>query len=137
MNNQQETMLIQAPLHRVQQTLLDPLALPEWNPAFLTISGPANAATGVRYPIAIRGGLRGYFEYQSIEAHRIDTTWHVPGFTETGRWQLEPYDETTVVIHGFQHQGTLARILSRGFDGVAELRLNRLAQRLQNHATDV
>lgn len=129
MNDQQATVLVPAPLHVVRQALLDPLALAEWNPAFLTIKGSAEAAVGVRYPITTRGGLRGYFEYLLIETGRIDTAWRVPGLAETGTWRLEAHGASTLVVHGFQHQGPLARVLR--FDGVAQLRLDRLAQRVQ------
>ncbi|MET8141526.1 hypothetical protein ABZU32_14560 [Sphaerisporangium sp. NPDC005288] len=60
----------------------------------------------------------------------------VPGVgsrRENGTWLLRPRAEGgTVVTHGFQHQGPLARALSRAYRGVAELRLDRLSQRAEH-----
>ncbi|MET8156831.1 SRPBCC family protein [Sphaerisporangium sp. NPDC005289] len=133
MTVQEETRLVRAPLSRVREILLDPRALPDWNPAFLTLGGPGHAAVGVSYPITVRGGLSGNWEYTAIEDERIDTAWHLPGFHENGTWLLRPRAEGgTVVTHGFQHQGPLARALSRAYRGVAELRLDRLSQRAED-----
>lgn len=129
MTTQQATRLINAPLPQVRNVLLDPRALPAWNPAFHTVDGPAQAATGISYPITVRGGLTGTWQYTTIDEQRIDTTWRVPGFHETGTWRLEPQGKGTLVTHEFRHQGPLARLLSNAYRGVAELRLDRLAER--------
>jgi uncharacterized protein YndB with AHSA1/START domain len=127
--SQQATRLINAPLAQIREALLDPRALPEWNPAFRTVDGPAEAATGVSYPITVRGGLSGNWQYTTIDDQRIDTTWRVPGFHETGTWRFEARGEGTLVTHEFRHQGPLASLLSNAYRGVAELRLDRLSQR--------
>jgi len=131
MNEQRATHLVHAPLEVVRQVLLDPVALADWNPAFLSVGGPAEASTGVDYPITTRGGLRGFFAYLRIKSDRIDTTWRVPGLTETGTWLLEQRGGDTLVVHAFRQDGPLARLLSRAFDGVAQLRLLRLQERVQ------
>jgi uncharacterized protein YndB with AHSA1/START domain len=129
MTSQRATRLINAPLSQVRDALLDPRALPEWNPAFRTVAGPVGAATGVSYPITVRGGLTGAWQYATIEDQRIDTTWRVPGFHENGTWRFERHGPDTLVTHEFRHEGPLARLLSNAYRGVAELRLDRLAQR--------
>ncbi|GLW07478.1 hypothetical protein Misp01_26080 [Microtetraspora sp. NBRC 13810] len=130
MTSQASTRYVPAPLSRVRQVLLDPLALPDWNSAFLTLAGPAHAATGVSYPITVRGGFSGSWEYTKITDRRIDADWRFPGFLENGTWRLRPHGDGTVVTHEFRHQGPMARILSKAYRGVAELRLDRLVQRV-------
>ncbi|WP_433434792.1 SRPBCC family protein [Nonomuraea sp. CA-141351] len=129
MTHQRATRFLNAPLDRVRHALLDPQALPEWNPAFRSLNGPARAATGTRYLITVKGELSGTWEYTRIDDHDIDTTWQVPGFRETGTWHLRPHDYGTIVTHEFRHEGPLARLLSKAYRGVAELRLDRLTQR--------
>lgn len=130
MNEQDATRLIHAPPARIRAILLDPLALPEWNPAFHTITGPPQATTGTQWPITARGNLRGYWEYAQISDLRVDTVWQVTGLHETGTWELAPDAAGTRVTHAFGHRGPLAVVLSRAYAGVAELRLDRLAERV-------
>lgn len=134
MTSQEATRLVNAPPSTVRRALLDTRALPDWNPAFHSIDGPAGAAVGVRYPITVRGGLRGHWEYTLITDHRVEAAWQVPGFGETGVWRLEKRPTGTMVTHSFEHRGGLARILSNAYRGVAELRLDRLAQRMAQQA---
>jgi hypothetical protein len=44
-------------------------------------------------------------------------------------WQLRPHQGGPLVSHEFTHEGPLARVLSKAYRGVAELRLDRLAER--------
>jgi hypothetical protein len=60
--------------------LLDPLALPLWNEAFLSFDGPATPAVGVRYTLRARPGLSGWLEYTAITPSRIEMSWQVPVF---------------------------------------------------------
>lgn len=121
--------LIPAPLPRIREILLQPRHLPEWNPAFRTLSGPTTAKAGERYSLTVRGGLRGHVEYTEIGDRDVAMAWRVPGFQETGTWRLESRGAATLVTHQFAHEGPLARALSSAFVGVAELRLERLADR--------
>ena len=83
----------------VRGILLRPLALPEWNPAFLAIGGSAHA--GDRPPSFAHGhhGLRGEFRYLAIEPDRVDMEWNVPGMLEQCSWLLEPEHGGTRVSH--------------------------------------
>ncbi|MCM0674848.1 SRPBCC family protein [Micromonospora phytophila] len=128
MTNERATRLVDVPPSQVRLLLLNAQALPDWNPAIRFIDGPAEASTGVRYAIKVRGGLSGTWEYIRIYEQHIDMTWRVPGFLETGTWLLRPDGGGTMVTHEFQHQGPLAHVLSNAFRGVAELRLDRLSQ---------
>lgn len=123
-------LLIDATPDQVRAVLLEPLQLPEWNPAFLRLTGPAPAIVEQRYPITVRPGLSGHFSYPSIETDRIEMRWDVPGFAETASWQLAQHGNRTEVTHRLQHAGPLATLLSPAYRGVAELRLARLAQRV-------
>jgi hypothetical protein len=64
---------------KVRRVLLDTLALPDWNPAFRAIDGPARAATAVGYPIIVHPGLTRHFEYAAIGPHRIDRVQRFSG----------------------------------------------------------
>ena len=89
MNGKQSArLLIDATPDQVRAVLLEPLQLPEWNPAFLHLTGPAPPIVDQRYPITVRPRLSGHFSYTSIETDRIEMRWDVPGFTETASWQL-------------------------------------------------
>jgi hypothetical protein len=129
-SEQSANLLIHATAQQTRATLLAPMSLPDWNPAFRSIAGPDAAVIGERYPITVRPGLAGYFEYTSIEPDRIETHWEVPGLSETGYWHLRQGGPGTDVSHGFRHAGPLAALLSPAYRGVARLRLDRLARRL-------
>ena len=58
--------------------LLDPLALPLWNEAFLHIDGPPVPSVGTRYTLRVRPGLSGWLEYTAITSDRVEITWQVP-----------------------------------------------------------
>lgn len=130
MTGQRAALLVRAEPAAVRAVLLRPLEIPDWNPAFLTLAGPDAAAVGTGYPITVRGGLRGTFAYTGIGASTIGWSWHVPGLDETGHWRLTPRDGGTLVEHEFTHRGPLARVLRAAFEGVAELRLGRLSDRV-------
>ena len=115
----------------VHRILLDPRALPDWNPAFNAVVGPPTPQPGVSYAIRVRPGLTGTLEYTTITPHLVEITWQVPGFRETGSWTVEQQGASTVVSHEFRHSGPLASALRRNYRGVAALRLQRLAQRLE------
>lgn len=120
------TRRLQAPLLRVLKVLLEPQQLPRWNPAFLSLGGPREPHSGVRYPIMVHGGMHGFFEYLDIGARYVSTTWQVPGFRETGTWCLEPRGAATVVRHEYEHHGDQAGPLR----ALAGLGLHRLADRV-------
>ena len=134
MNTLSSYILIAAPPHVVRQILLEPTALAEWNPAFMSVQGPEHANIAQRYPIQVRGGLTGHWEYRSISEEVIEGYWEVPGLTETNTWELRPYGSGTHVTHSFQHRGALAALLRPAFANVAQLRLSRLAQRAGERA---
>ncbi|WP_200207716.1 SRPBCC family protein [Micromonospora coerulea] len=130
MSTQQATRIIDETSARVREILLDAARLPDWNSAFLSIEDPGGTAADREFAIVVRPGLRGTWRYTVIEDERIDTAWKVPGFAETGTWQLRPHSTgRTLVTHGFEHRGPLARVLANAYRGVAEVRLDRLAQR--------
>lgn len=125
---------VNAPLPVVRNILLEPLSLPDWNPAFLAMRGPHTATEGVHYPVQVRGGLSGYWEYRLIADTVIEGYWEVPGLSETNTWEFQPHGRGTYITHSFQHRGALAAVLRPAFAGVARLRLDRLADRAQGRA---
>jgi len=78
---QHATSAIPAAPADVRRLLVDPLALPSWNPAFHSIDGTTRPAAGTPYAIRVRPGLTGWLEYTRIGRDRIDMAWHVPGST--------------------------------------------------------
>ncbi|MEW2570692.1 SRPBCC family protein [Streptomyces sp. NPDC047070] len=133
-NGHSSHILIPAPVGIVRQILLEPTALAEWNPAFLSVKGPSEALTGRRYPLVARGALRGHWEYVSIGETLVEGRWEVPGLAETNSWSLLPHGEGTHVTHSFTHRGGLAALLRPAFAGVADLRLDRLSGRAAQRA---
>ncbi len=85
---EQATDTIPARPTAIRHLLLDALALPEWNEAFLDIEGPPAAAEGSRYALRVRPGLSGELRYTAVEPDRIEITWQVPGFREVGTWAI-------------------------------------------------
>jgi hypothetical protein len=121
---------IPAPHAVVRAILLEPAALPEWIPGFRAITAGWRARVGVRYPVAVRGGLTGYLIYSATGERRIETTWRVPGLVESASWTLIPSGSGVLVRHSFEHSGPAAALLRRGsFENVADLRLTALAER--------
>lgn len=120
---EQASLAIQATPDRIHKVLLDALALPEWNEAFLAIEGPAD---GGRYRLRVRPGLSGWLEYTAIEPNRVEVSWHVPGFRETGTWLLDDH----LTTHSFHQTGPLAAALRSSYRGIAAVRLERLERRL-------
>ena len=132
MNEQSAKRYVHASPERVRTILLRPLSYPDWNPAFLSMRGPAPVIVGQAYEIRTRGGLAGTFTYTKIEDDLIEATWQVPGLRETGTWHMQATSTGTIVVHEFSQQGVLARALSAAFRGVAELRVGRLAERAES-----
>jgi len=124
-------VLINAPVDVVRQVLLEPAALADWNPAFLSIEAPRTAAVGQRYPVKVKGGLSGFLEYRSITGPLIEAHWETVGFREDHTWELTAHHGGAHVRHAFEHRGALAAVLRPAFAGVAELRLGRLAVRAE------
>ncbi|AVH55802.1 MULTISPECIES: SRPBCC family protein [Streptomyces] len=131
MNTRSSHILIPAPPDVVRQILLEPTELADWNSAFLTIQGPKHAIVGERYPIVVRGGLRGHWAYRQITDELIEGRWDVPGLTEENSWQLRPHGSGTHVTHALQQRGALASVLRSATVNVAELRLERLYKRAE------
>ncbi len=115
----------------IRHVLLEALALPEWNEAFLGIDGPADPTIGTRYAIRVRPGLTGELQYTRIEPDRIEITWQVPGFREVGTWTIAAGSEVT---HTFEQTGPLATVLRPAYRNIATIRLARLTNRVRQLA---
>ena len=118
---------IAAPAELVRSILLRPLALPEWNPAFLAIGGSDDATIGHAHPLTVTGGLRGEFRYIAIEPDRVDMEWNVPGMLERCSWMLQPERGGTRVSHEVQRTGPLAIVFRSQTETLPGLRLDRLS----------
>ncbi|MFD4711907.1 hypothetical protein ACFWN5_19865 [Streptomyces sp. NPDC058430] len=129
MNEQSAQRVIRATPQAIRTVLLQPAALPDWNPAIHSITGPDHARIGLRYRVTARGGLSGHLEYREITEDRIGLHFQVQGLREDNWSLLTPQGSVTLVQHGFSHGGPLAKLLSGAFQGVAELRLDRLEER--------
>lgn len=128
---EQATDTVPATPAAIRQVLLDALALPEWNEAFLGIHGPAQASVGARYDLRVRPGLAGELQYTVIEPDRIEITWQVPGFREVGEWTIGADGQVT---HAFEQTGPLATVLRPAYRNVAIIRLARLTNRIRQFA---
>jgi hypothetical protein len=128
---EQATDTIPAHPTAIRHVLLDALALPEWNEAFLAIDGPAEAAEDTRYALRVRPGFAGELQYTVVEPDRIEITWQVPGFREVGTWTIGPDSHVT---HTFEQSGPLATVLRPAYRNIATIRLARLANRVRQLA---
>jgi hypothetical protein len=125
---EQATEIIHASPAAIRHVLLDALALPEWNEAFLAIDGPAEAELGSSYALRVRPGFAGELQYTVVEADRIEISWQVPGFREVGVWTIGPDSRVT---HTFEQSGPLATVLRPAYRNIATIRLARLANRVR------
>lgn len=125
---EQATATIAAGTAAARQVLLDALALPEWNEAFLGIDGPAEPTTTSRYALRVRTGLTGELRYPVIEPDRIEIHWQAPGFAEVGIWTLDPDGRVT---HAFEQTGPLATVLRPAYKGIAAVRIDRMINRIR------
>jgi len=131
MNNAIGSALISAPAHIVRDTLLAATRLPEWNPAFIRVDGPARATVGTDYDLEGIRSLHGSLTYTRIDAHEIVMAWRVPLLSETGTWMLEQHGPgVTRVTHTVERRGALALALAHTLDTLPPLRLERLEQRV-------
>lgn len=83
----------------MRAVLLAPLSLPDWNPAFLGISGRTEAEVGAEYLITVRPGLAGTFTYTAITDSRFGFSWKMSGFNEDAIWDLTQDGSGTQVTH--------------------------------------
>ena len=135
MTEQPENILIQTNARDVSDVLLQVAQLPQWNPAFLSITGSPTAHIGEPHPIRVRGGLPGQFQYDLINPERVESSWQVPGLRETNLWQLHlAADQSTVVTHDFAQSGPLAALPRPSTGRVARRRLVRLKARVEARA---
>ncbi|GAB2665693.1 SRPBCC family protein [Kribbella swartbergensis] len=128
---EQATDTIPASPAAIRHVLLDALALPEWNEAFLRIDGPGDPSTEDRYALRVRAGLTGELRYAVIEPDRIEIVWQVPGFREVGTWTIAADSQVT---HTFEQTGPLATVLRPAYRNIATIRLARLANRVRQLA---
>ncbi|GAB3599146.1 SRPBCC family protein [Microbacterium tumbae] len=131
MNQATGTMILDAPIRPVRDTLLAATRLPEWNPAFVRVSGIDPAVRGAEYALEAIRGLRGKLTYTQTESYTIAFSWEVPLLSETGLWQLaEPSPGRTLVTHTVERRGALAMALVHTLGTLPGLRLERLSERL-------
>jgi hypothetical protein len=128
--SRQDTVHIDAPASDILEILLAAAALPEWNPAFSSVSAKGPATVGRPTPIRVRGSLRGEMVYDRISDSEIATTMRIPGLTERGTWQLTEIPAGTTVTHAFTQSGVLAELLEPSTRDVAGLRVHRLRERI-------
>ncbi|WP_454114989.1 SRPBCC family protein [Microbacterium lacticum] len=130
MNHATGTAVIDAPVDSIREALLAATHLPEWNPAFVRVTGPARATPGATYDLDAIKGLRGTLTYTRAEPRAIAFTWQVPLLSETGTWQLNEHGPArTVVTHTVERHGALAIALAHTLGTLPLLRLDRLAER--------
>ena len=67
MNHATGTAVIDAPVDSIREALLAATHLPEWNPAFVRVTGPARATPGATYDLDAIKGLRGTLTYTRAE----------------------------------------------------------------------
>jgi polyketide cyclase/dehydrase/lipid transport protein len=129
------TAIVAAEPGRIREVLLDPAAMPGWNPALLSLTGTGEAVLDHPYPVVVRGGLRGHMTYRRIQDDQIDIDYRVRLLgLEEGTWILEVVDpDHTRVRHTFKHEGFAGGLTAGIFRGVAGLRVGRLVDLFANN----
>ncbi len=123
--------LIPASIDEILGTLLDATRLPEWNPAFVSVRGPATAERGSVYELRAIKALRGEFRYSHVSRNRVETRWDVPGLAEVASWDLGDSDGSrTLVTHAVSRTGPLGALLAGTLESLPKLRLDRLTARV-------
>lgn len=131
MNAATGSALIHAPAPTVRAALLTATALPEWNPAFSRVDGPATAAVDEPYELETIMSLRGSLAYTRIDSSEITMVWRIPMLRESGTWLLTERDATrTFVTHTVERHGPLAAVIAHTLATLPRLRLDRLQQRV-------
>lgn len=135
MNQATETRTVNAPIAALRDILLAAPKLPEWNPAFVRLTGASYAAEGSAYELETIRGLRGILTYTHVQERIIEFSWNIPMLTETGIWNLiEDGRGCTMVTHTVQRGGPLALVLAHTLQTLPRLRLDRLVERAQQLA---
>lgn len=114
--------LINAPLHRVWQILLDFAAYPQWNPFITHISG--DIQTGGRLYITVQpvGGKAMSFSPRVLTADKPELRWRgkflLPGlFDGEHFFRLDDLGNgQTKLVHGEHFSGLLVGLFSRSLD---------------------
>ncbi|WUH93553.1 SRPBCC family protein [Streptomyces sp. NBC_00433] len=123
------TRTVPATPDQVRALLLDPLKLPAWNPAFLSVAGPRTAAAGQDYDLRTLPNLHGALRYTEITRDRIRMEWTVPGMREQCEWVLHDAGGAgTRVDHAVTRSGPFAAVLRHALADLPGLRLDRLAE---------
>jgi hypothetical protein len=123
------TIDIRAGHEAISGLLLDPSAVPEWNPAITRAhTRETQARPGVPYGVTVRSLLRGTLSYAPQHSGLlVEYEMRAPGAVETGSWRLHRVDaSTTAVEHSFEHGGFLLSRMGAAFEQVAHWRLSRL-----------
>ena len=111
---------------RITEVLRAAVRLPEWNPAFSSVT----TASGAAYRVHALGGLlKGTLEYLD-DARGVAMLITLPGLREESTWVLEESGSGTRVTHRVRQQGTLVPLI--GAQEAAMVPHKRLA-RLRSH----
>ncbi len=127
MSEQQAALPVRASAEQVMDLLRKPALLPAWNPAFISLAADGPVTLGAHFPLRVRPGLAGNFEYITLEPLLVGMRWSVAGLVEDSRWRVEPQASgRSIVTHWLRRRGPLASVLARADRGIAGLRLARL-----------
>lgn len=126
---------IAAPAAVVSRVIASPLDLPSWNPLFARLDGHPEPRVDRPYRLMLRFGLSGTFAYTVLDDGIVGMTWEVPGLHEECTWTIRPEgDRSSIVTHSLSRSGRLATILSNATEGLAGLRLERLASVIRDRS---
>jgi hypothetical protein len=127
MSEQEAARPVRASAEQVMHLLRQPALLPAWNPAFISLTADGPVTPGVQFPLRVRPGLAGSFEYVTLDPLMVGMRWSVAGLVEDSRWRVEPQTPGwSIVTHWLRRRGPLASVLARADRGIAGLRLARL-----------
>lgn len=117
----------------ILDTLLDATHLPDWNPAFTSVTPSSDGA----WHVQALGVLGGTLNYVTDAGSDLAMNITIPGLYEHSTWQLEELGNGTRVTHRVTQKGPLTRIIGHSEASlVPGKRLSRLAEYVTQKLSD-
>lgn len=126
------TITVAASRADILDVLLDATHLPDWNPAFTSVTPASNGSWHVR----ALGILPGTLTYSTYSDADLAMNIVIPGLSEHSTWMIKDFPGWARVTHRVVQEGALTRVIgSAEASLVPGKRLSRLADYLAHKLT--
>ena len=121
------TITVTASRSEILDVLVDATHLPDWNPAFTSVT-PASDGT---WHVRALGVLPGTLAYATDGGSDLAMNIAIPGLSERSTWEITEFPGGSRVTHRVVQEGALTRVIGSGEASlVPGKRLSRLADYL-------